>query len=134
VNAPQVFFDGPAKWTVTIENHDDAPIEIASVRLEMLERRLCFDAAAGAAYTLYYGDSALAAPQYDYGRLFAAVHDPAMAALGAETANPAYQPRPDERPFTEKHPALLWAALIVVIALLGFVALRSFKATTVNPN
>jgi hypothetical protein len=52
-----------------------------------------------------------------------------MATLGAEMANAAYQPRPDERPFTEKHPALLWAALIVVIALLGAVALRSFKAT-----
>jgi hypothetical protein len=129
VNAPQVFFDGPAKWTIAIENHDDAPIEIASVRLEMLERRLCFDAAAGAAYTLYYGDSALAAPQYDYGSLFAAAQNPAMATLGAEMANAAYQPRPDERPFTEKHPALLWAALIVVIALLGLVALRSFKAT-----
>ena len=134
VNAPQVFFDGPAKWTIAIENHDDAPIEIASVRLEMLERRLCFDAAAGAAYTLYYGDSALAAPQYDYGRLFAAAQNPTMATLGAEMANAAYQPRPDERPFTEKHPALLWAALIVVIALLGAVALRSFKATEVHQN
>jgi Protein of unknown function (DUF3999) len=134
VNAPQVFFDGPAKWTIAIENHDDAPIEVASVKLEMLERRLCFDAAAGAAYTLYYSDSALAAPQYDYARLFAAAQDPALATLGAEIVNPAYQPRPDERPFTEKHPALLWAALIVVIALLGAVALRSFKATEVHQN
>jgi hypothetical protein len=134
VNAPQVFFDGPAKWTIAIENHDDAPIEVASVKLEMLERRLCFDAAAGAAYTLYYGDSALAAPQYDYARLFAAAQDPALATLGAEIVNPAYQPRPDERPFTEKHPALLWVALIVVIALLGAVALRSFKATEVHQN
>jgi Protein of unknown function (DUF3999) len=129
VDAPQVFFDGPAKWTITIENQDDAPIEVASVRLEMLERRLCFDAAAGASYTLYYGDRALAAPEYDYARLFAAADDPAMATLGAEMANPAYQPRPDDRPFTEKHPALLWAALISVIVLLGLVALRSFKTT-----
>lgn len=134
VNAPQVFFDGPAKWTIAIENHDDAPIEIASVRLEMLERSLCFDAAADDTYTLYYGDGALAAPQYDYARLFAAAQLPAMATLGAEMANAAYQPRPDERPFTEKHPALLWAALIVVIALLGAVALRSFKATESKPN
>jgi len=129
VNAPQIFFDGPAKWTIAIENHDDAPIEIASVKLEMLERRLCFEATATDAYTLYYGDGALEAPQYDYARLFAAAQVPAMATLGAEMANAGYQPRPDERPFTEKHPALLWAALIVVISLLGLVALRSFKAT-----
>jgi hypothetical protein len=134
VDAPQVNFDGPARWMITLENHDDAPIEVTSVRLEMLERRLCFDAAAGADYALYYGDSALAAPQYDYAKLFAAVPDAAMATLGAEAANAAYQPRPDERPFTEKHPLLLWAALVVAIALLGVVALRSFKQTAGNPS
>jgi len=93
----------------------------------MLERRLCFDATAGAAYTLYYGDAALAAPQYDYASLFVLQHDAAGAQLGAESANPAWQARPDERPFTEKHPILLWVALIVVIALLGAVAFSSFK-------
>jgi len=127
VDAPQVESEGAAKWTITIENHDDAPIQLASVRLEMLERRLCFDATAGAAYTLYYGDAALAAPQYDYASLFVLQHDAAGAQLGAESANPAWQARPDERPFTEKHPILLWVALIVVIALLGAVAFSSFK-------
>ena len=107
---------------------------IGKSALAWVERRLCFDAAAGDGYVLYYGDSALEAPQYDYGRLFAAARNPAMATLGAEIANAAYQPRPDERPFTEKHPALLWAALIVVIALLGAVAMRSFKATEAKPN
>jgi hypothetical protein len=133
VNAPQVDFDGPAKWTITIENRDDAPIQIASIKLEMLERKLCFDAAAGVAYTLYYGDATLGAPQYDYASLFALAQNPVAAQLGAETANPSYQPRPDERPFTEKHPALLWVALVLVIALLGFVALRSFKAAPGGP-
>jgi hypothetical protein len=128
VNAPQVDFDSAAKWTITIENRDDAPIQITSIGLEMLQRKLCFDAAGGGAYTLYYGDAALAAPQYDYATLFALQQNPVAAELGAETANPSYQPRPDERPFTEKHPALLWVALVLVIALLGLVAFRSFKA------
>jgi hypothetical protein len=128
VDAPQVDFDGPAKWTVTIENRDDPPIQLAAVQLEMLERRLCFDATATGSYTLYYGDSALAAPQYDYASLFALEQNPLAAQLGAESANPAYQARPDQRPFTERHPILLWVALVLVIALLGAVALRSFKA------
>jgi hypothetical protein len=127
VDAPQVDYDSAAKWTITIENRDDLPIQLASARLEMLQRHLCFDAAAGAAYTLYYGDSALAPPQYDYATLFVLQHNPVVAQLGAEIANPAWQPRPDERPFTEKHPILLWVALIVVIVLLGAVAFRSFK-------
>jgi hypothetical protein len=134
VDAPQVESDGASKWTITIENHDDAPIQLALVRLEMLQRRLCFDATAGAAYTLYYGDAALAAPQYDYASLFVLQHDAASAQLGAESANPAWQARPDERPFTEKHPILLWVALIVVIVLLGAVAFSSFKAGPRGPS
>ncbi len=129
VDAPQVDFDGPAKWTVTIENGDDAPIQITAIRLEMTEHELCFDAAAGDPYTLYYGDSALATPQYDYATLFVPAANASAAQLGAETANPAYQPRPDVRPFTEKHPALLWIALVLVMVLLGAVAVRSVKAT-----
>src|SRR3984957_11353269 len=128
VSAPQVDFDGPAKWTITIENHDDAPIQMTSVRLEMLERSLCFDAASGDAYTLFYGDQALASPVYDYASLFVLEQSPIIAQLGTETNNPAYQPRPDERPFTEKHPTLLWIALVLVIGLLGAVGFRSFKS------
>jgi uncharacterized protein DUF3999 len=130
VSAPEADFDEPAKWTITIENHDDAPIQMTTVRLEMLKRSLCFDAAAGDAYTLFYGDTALASPVYDYASLFVLAQNPATALLRAESSNPAYQPRPDERPFTDKHPSLLWMALILVIALLGVVALRSFNAGT----
>jgi hypothetical protein len=77
VDAPQVDRDTPAKWTVTIDNGDDAPLSIGSVQLEMVERDLCFEAAAGAAYTLYYGDAALSAPRYDYATLFAPQKDAA---------------------------------------------------------
>jgi hypothetical protein len=130
VLAPEVEFDTPATWTVTIENRDDAPIQISSLRLEMLERSLCFDASEAAAYTLHYGDPALAAPRYDYASLFALQSNAAKASVGPEKANPDYQDRPDSRPFTERHPVLLWAALAIVILLLGAVALRSAKLTT----
>lgn len=134
VDAPQYYFDGSAKWTITIENHDDVPIQNLSARLEMLEWRLCFDAAAGAAYTLYYGDPALTPPQYDYASLFVMESNPVVAQLGAEVSNAAWQPRPDERPFTEKHPILLWIALVLVIGLLGAVAFRSFKTAPAGPS
>ena len=126
-------FDTPARWTITIENGDDAPIQIKSVRLEMTQRNLCFEAAPATGYTLYYGDSALAPPQYDYATLFAPQASAAQATAGPEQINPDYQPRPDDRPFTEKHPTLLWVALALVIALLGLVALRSVKFTAQSP-
>ncbi len=110
-----------------IDNGDDTPLALQSVRLEMLERTLCFDATPGANYTVYYGDPALAAPRYDYATLFTPEVNAARAALGPEKDNPDYRPRPDERPFTEKHPGLLWAALVLVVVLLGGIALRSAK-------
>ena len=127
-------FNSLSKWQVAIVNHDDAPIEIKSVRLEMLERKLCFDAAASVGYVLYYGDFALAAPVYDYASLFEARPDAIVAHFGPEAANPVYQSRPDPRPFSEKHPALLWVALILVILILGLVALRSIKAAPPQPS
>jgi len=96
-----------------------------------LERTLCFNAIPGGKYLLYYGDPALAAPRYDYATLFSQESGAARAALGPEQENPEYRPRPDARPFTERHPALLWVALVLVIVLLGGIALRSAKQ--VNP-
>lgn len=133
VAAPSANFDTPARWTVTIDNGDDPPLGLQSVRLEMLQRNLCFEAAANAAYTLFYGDAALDAPRYDYASLFAAQPHPAQLAAGAESLNANYQSRPDERPFTEKHPALLWVALVGVIALLGVVALKTAKPAAQSP-
>lgn len=130
VDAPDVDFGAQSsRWTVTVENGDDPPLDVQSVHLEMVERQLCFDAAAGARYALYYGDPALSAPQYDYARLFTPEKDAAQATLGPEQKNPEYQARPDQRPFTDRHPGLLWAALILVIVVLGWVALRTAKKT-----
>jgi hypothetical protein len=126
-------YGAPTHWTVTVANGDDAPIPISSVRLEMVERDLCFQAAAASGYTLYYGDSALAAPQYDYATLFTSQAGAASVVTGPELPNPQYQPRPDARPFTERHPVLLWAALVAVILLLAAIALRTAKRTAQTP-
>ena len=122
------YADKSSRWTITVNNGDDTPVTIKSVRLQMLQRNLCFEAARGAHYTLFYGDEALAPPSYDYASLFAPQANAMQSVAGLEQPNTAYQPRPDQRPFTEKHPALLWMALIVVILLLGIIALRSVKS------
>ncbi len=128
INVTWVDSSAPTTWTVTVDNGDDVPLSLGQVQLEMLERTLCFDAEAGNSYLLYYGDSALSAPSYDYAKLFAPQVKATQLTVGPEQLNAAYQPRPDARPFTEKHPALLWMALAAVIALLGLIALRSMKA------
>jgi hypothetical protein len=118
-----------AKVVVAIENGDDQPLPIAAVRLEMRQRKLCFDASAATAgaLNLYYGDDLLQAPVYDYARLFSAARSPVPATLGPEQQNPKYQPPADTRSFTDRHPEVLWIALIVVICVLGAVAVRASK-------
>jgi hypothetical protein len=127
IEAPRVTFDTPSQWTISIDNGDNAPLVPAAVRLEMLRRDLCFESGSGD-YALYYGDEKLSPPRYDLGQFFV-IKDAAQAAAGPEQPNPEYQPRPDDRPFTEKHPLLLWIALALVICVLGAIALRSAKAT-----
>jgi Protein of unknown function (DUF3999) len=112
---------------VAVENGDDTPLPITGIRLEMRQRKICFDASDERPLTLYYGDPALTAPQYDYARLFtlsSAVH---TAQLGHERQNVLYRDRPDARPLTERRPHLLWIVLLIVICILAIIAIRSSK-------
>jgi hypothetical protein len=96
----------------------------------MRERQVCFLPRPSTSYTLRYGDSSLGAPQYDLTPIEAAAMNASVSTLGAERAlTPATA---DVRPFTERHPVLLWVALIVVVGTLGVVALRSARSSTGN--
>jgi Protein of unknown function (DUF3999) len=112
---------------VSVENGDDVPLPLSAIRLEMRQRKICFDAAGTQTLTLFYGDSVLGAPQYDYARLFVASSTMRNAQLGAEQVNSSYHDRPDARPLTDRHPHLLWVVLLAVIFLLAIVAIRSSK-------
>jgi hypothetical protein len=118
-----------AKVEVAVENGDNQPLPIAAVRLEMRQRRICFDAAAAASagLALYYGDAELVVPVYDYERLFVAERKPVVAELGVERMNPGYAPAVVTLPFTERHPEVLWVVLICVVSALGVVALKSAR-------
>jgi hypothetical protein len=112
---------------VEVDNGDDTPLPINAVRLEMRQRKICFDISSSQPLTLYYGDPALTAPQYDYARLFSPSDAMRTAQLGPEQLNPAYRDRPDSRPLTDRHPHLLWIVLLVVLCILAVVAIRSSK-------
>jgi hypothetical protein len=116
--------------TVIVHNGDDPPLKITGVKLEQRERRIYFDAAAGSHPSMYYADDKLDAPVYDYAKLFQRNASVDEATLGPEQANPAYKGRPDDRPWSEQHPAALWIAILAAVLVLGAVALRSLKTTT----
>src|SRR5262249_11285832 len=96
-------------------------------RLQQLERRLYFDAPAQGPITLYYGDDKLDPPVYDYAKLFVQNNSALATRLGPEALNAAFTGRPDDRPWSEQHPAVLWTAIIVAVLVLGGVALRSMR-------
>lgn len=120
----------PAQGTlkIVVHNGDDQPLKINDAQLQQVERRIYFQSPAASQATLYYGNERLAAPRYDYAKLFQM--DPAAAEtqLQAEEMNTAYQKPPDPRPWSERHPAAMWAALIGAILVLGGVALRSLRS------
>jgi hypothetical protein len=116
-----------AEVEVAVNNGDDQPLPMTAVRLEMRERRFCFDASSLEPITLFYGDTALAAPQYDYARTFSSSGAIHVAQVGAEQENPVYTLRPDTRAITERHPELVWIIFLAVICILAVVAIRSSR-------
>lgn len=110
---------------VIVHNGDDPPLKITGIQLQQYERRIYFNSSSTP--RLYYGDVKLEAPEYDYAKLFQKDAQAAPAALAPEQVNGAYTGRPDDRPWSERHPAVLWIAIIVAVAVLTVLALRSMK-------
>ena len=114
---------------VVIHNGDDRPLAIDSAQLQQRERRIYFQTpAVASAVTLYYGNERLSAPSYDYARLFQLDKAAGQATLLAEALNAQYQEPPDPRPWTERHPAAMWACMVAAILVLGVLAKRSLRS------
>jgi hypothetical protein len=112
-----------------IQNGDDPPLKITGAHLQQWERRIYFDSDAGEQPWIYYGDEKLGAPEYDYAKLFQKSAAVQAVALDPEVNNAAYIPRPDDRPWSDQHPALLWIAILAAVVILGAVAVRSLKTS-----
>lgn len=122
-----IFGDYTSRLTITIDNGDDSPIPFDRVQPESLERRLYFEPQGKTSLKLYYGDEKLSSPVYDYAKFFREDPTVTQAQLAPETANPAYLGRPDERPWSERHRSIVWAAMLIAVAVLAFLAIRGLR-------
>jgi Protein of unknown function (DUF3999) len=122
VSVPAV---GSGRITLRIDNGDDPPLKLDAVQPQSVERRLYFEPQGRTSLKLYYGDEKLSTPGYDYAKFFKADPTAVQARLGPDTHNPAYTGRPDDRPWSERHPVVLWAAMIVAVAILALLAIRA---------
>jgi hypothetical protein len=128
--AVSVFAKPAGRLTITVDNGDNPPLQLTSVQPLSVERRVYFDPQGKTTLKLYYGDEKLSAPVYDYARFFHLDESAAPASLGPGAHNDAYTTRPDERPWSERHPAVLWAAILLAVASLTAVAIRGLTQAT----
>jgi hypothetical protein len=75
---------------------------------------------------LVFGSSRAQPPQYEMTRLVDAdaLDGATVARLGAAQQNAGYT---DPAPWTERHPIVLWCALGIALAVLGFIAVRTMQ-------
>jgi len=114
--------------TISIENGDNPPLALLEVQPLSLERRIYFDPQGKASFRLYYGDEKLSPPVYDYARFFHLEGSAAEAQLGEGASNPQYSRRPDDRPWSDRHMGILWAAMILAVLALAGLAIRGLRS------
>lgn len=108
-----------------IFNRDDQPL--SRLTLSALERWVKFIPPAAGEYRLYFGCERAHKPSYDLAEVLSrrAPEPEVVLAAGAVIWNPAFRPPPaPARPWTERHPALLYAVLAASIAVTAWLAFR----------
>jgi uncharacterized protein DUF3999 len=114
---------------VEVINGNDEPLANLHLALKAVPRTLAFRQVAGQQYRLIYGNEKASRPQYDLGHYFdSGSNKPVyrILSLGPEEETANYR---DPRPFTERHPEVLWSALGAAILLIGLTAIKALRST-----
>lgn len=110
-------------FVLEIENEDNPVLQTAEVRVDQLNRYLVAWLKQGEAYALKFGAADLRAPNYDLENF----RDSIPAQLTVLTPGPTQaitQPLNPESTTIFTNRAVIWIALVVVIGILGFMAVR----------
>jgi hypothetical protein len=112
-----------------ISNGDDRPLSVSRARLATPIEHVVFRAVPGETYRVRYGDHTLQAPVYDLERSVGGPDEWAASALQVGLGPPVLVPgpAPEPLPWSERHPALLWAGLVGAVAALGFLTWRALS-------
>ncbi len=118
---------------VTIEDRDDAPIAVSSVRVTGTRRDVLLRAEAGRRYRLLYGFPDARPGSYDLGDVLARQSriDAAAATVGARARNSQFRPpEPAPKPLTDRWPILFWAVLGAAVVVLALWTVRLLRRAT----
>jgi hypothetical protein len=117
---------GARYWRFEILNGNDAPLSSTRMSVAMRLQFVLFRPRENRSYRLLTGNARASAPQYDFARTLRIQPNEELLqlTLGPEEETSNYA---DPRPFTERHPNLLWLALGLAIGVLGYAALRALR-------
>jgi hypothetical protein len=108
---------------IIIDNEDNPSLEVDSFKAYQLNRHLTAWLNAGTKYTVKVGKAEMAAAAYDISFFKDSIPDsPREIAMGAFKLNSAETIAATDTIFTTK--AYIWAAVILVIVILGFMSVR----------
>jgi len=113
-------------WKIEILDGNDRPLSGVKLSATMSPQLILFRPAPGHSYRVIYGNDRAQQPQYDLNRTLHITADEQAFAdhLGPEQQNSGYE---DPRPFSERHPELLWGALALAVVALGYTGLRTMR-------
>lgn len=114
-------------WRVEVENESDPPLANLRIRLSMTPQRIVFRQLRGRQYRLLYGESVVPKPEYELAQTVPGSALRAAPLLAAAEAQQINQDWVDPRPWTEKHPTVLWVATILAALLLALAAFRAVR-------
>jgi hypothetical protein len=115
---------GRRYWGVMVLNGNDPPLAGAQPALMTTPRHIVFRQEPGRRYRLLYGHDWAKPPEYDLAQLAGkkAVDSAPAGKIGLEEENSAYV---DPRPWSDRHPLVLWVALGIAVVVLGDSSLRA---------
>ena len=119
-----------------IFNGDDRPPPVPLVYIEDWKRTLKFLPTSDGDFYIYYGNPAARHPVYDLGAVLSRQPAPpeAIAVVGEWRINPGYRPGGvPPKPWSDRHPALLYSALALAIVVMGLVTARFLAVRSAPP-
>jgi len=123
------FPEWPENHLVRVEviNGNDQPLRNAKLTLFAVPRVVLFRPQPNTEYRLIYGNDRASSPQYDLSHYLE--NGPSKPvylnlSLGPEEVTANYR---DPRPFSERHPEVLWISLGIAMVLIGLTALKTLR-------
>jgi hypothetical protein len=115
---------------LTIENEDNPPLAFKSATVTRFMEVVRFPYKPQESWKLYFGKADADTPGYDLAHFAGRLQSEGTvdATLRQVVANPLYSPAGKFLPWSERHPVILWLALIAAGAVLAILILRQARS------